>query len=61
VTYDEFMGFMKQAEVEHNTNDMLPKVSGLPLKKAVELIAQKIGAKMEGGPSLGQYCHFGRQ
>ena len=49
LTYEEFMAFIRESEIKHNTAEMLPKIKDISVEDAVRMIKEKILAKVSFG------------
>ena len=49
LTYEEFMAFIRNAEIQHNTANMLPKIKDIPVEEAVLMIKEKILSQLASG------------
>ena len=49
LTYEEFMKFIRNSEIQHNTEDMLPKIKDISVEEAVKMIKEKILSQLASG------------
>jgi len=51
LTYEEFMQFIRNSEIAHNTKNMLPKIKDISVEEAVLMIKEKILSGLTTGKS----------